>query len=80
MLLAQYKANWIALVEEYKEELLEFATSTYDKDTHGGDAWFEYIIEDVDVDINVYVEDELVYVTIYPIEGCSTVTNMQVSL
>ena len=83
VLMAQYQANWIALVEAYADELREFAYYEYNKSEQGvlsEEAWFEYTIEDVDVDINVYVEDGLVNITVYPIEECATIIDRQVSL
>jgi hypothetical protein len=83
-LVAEYKRSWIDLVEAHADELREFALSMYDSNVHIDDAWFEYTIDDVEVDINVYVVDALddatLKITIYPIEGCSTITNMQVDL
>jgi len=83
VLMAQYQDNWVALVEAHADELREFAYYEYYKSTMSvlsEEAWFEFTIEDVDVDINVYVEDGLVNITIYPIEECSTMTDIQVSL
>lgn len=80
-LLEEYKRSWIALVQEHADELREFAYSMYDSNIHSDDAWYEYTIDGVDVDVNIFVDDNtIVNVTIYPIEECATITDMQVSL
>ena len=80
-LLKKYKRSWIALVQEHADELREFAHSMYDSNIHSDDAWYKYNIDGVDVDVNIFVDDNtIVNVTIYPVEDTLTITDMQVDL
>ena len=81
-LLEEYKRSWIALVQEHANELREFAYSMYDSNIHSeGDAWYEYTIDGIDVDVNIFVDaNTIVNVTIYPVEDTLSITDMQVDL